>query len=720
MGLALSSGDWAQLQLPTSDVVIAVPTYGAFDHVRRLLLSLEGTVPAHVPVLLIDDAYPGGSLVDATNDLLAASRLDIYLLRNATNQGFVRSCNLAIEAAEKADVILCNSDVEVFPGWFQGLQAAARSSNLVASASALASNANYLTVPLPEVGAGKPISWRDAALTLAQRAPWWPEIPTAVGHLMYVNRRALSVVGDFDERFSPGYGEEVEWSQRAVEAGFQHVAADTVLVRHAVGASFGERSNGDRLQHKHDRLVARDFPNYEGATSALLARTHSGLSSALLRASVVARGLHVRVDMRGLGPQLTGTGVAAQQVTKALAAVESIARIEVVVEDHLRGHYESTVAPVRVVAASEVARSRDVADVVFHPHQFRNFAEIRASLSLGRRMVFEQLDFIAYCNPTYFDNAPLWDQYRQATENAYALADGVAFLSPFVEREARRLGLVRGDTAATVALTGSDHIPLGDPPELKEQLRAAVGESYLLVQGASFSHKNRLWSLRMFEQLVQRGYEGRLVLAGPDPNIGSSRRKEKQWLSGRPSIAGRVTYLPWVADEQVRALLGSADLLLCPTVSEGFGLLPLEAARLGTASLTADSASLGEIFDGTSHMLKLESLDDSVERALELLASPFACQAHIDEYLAVADEYVWADVAARLARLFHDVVETRARAEIDAVKRNLPNDRAYALRARISAGLGRFRRGRFGSAIFPHGSPRARAAREFLARFLPV
>lgn len=720
MGLTLSGSDWTQLQLPTSDVVIAVPTFGAFDHVRRLLLSLEGTVPVQVPVLLIDDAHPGGTLIDAVSDLLSASRLDVHVLRNAENQGFVRSCNLAIDAAKNADVILCNSDVEVFPGWLQGLRAAARSSNLVASASALASNANYLSVPVGGSGSDEPISWPDAAAALARRVAWWPEIPTAVGHLMYLNRRALSVVGSFDERFSPGYGEEVQWSQRAVEAGFQHVAADTVLVLHAVGASFTRSSDRDRLQRNHDRLVARDYPNYEGATSALLSRTHSGLSSALLRASVIARGLHVRIDLRGLGPQATGTGVAAQQLTKALGAVESIGCIEVVVEDHLCDHYESAVAPVRVLAASGIARSSEVADVVFHPHQFRNCGEIRASVSLGRRLVFEQLDFIAYCNPTYFDNAPLWDQYRQATEIAYALADGVAFLSPFVEREARRLGLVRADAAVAVAQTGLDHIPLGSQPELDAQLRAAVGESYLLVQGASFFHKNRLWSLRMFEQLAQRGYQGRLVLAGPDPHVGSSRRKEEQWLSDRPDLARLVTFLPWVPDEQVRALLASADLLLCPTVSEGFGLLPLEAARLGTASLAADSASLGQILPDSDHMLTLESLDESVGRALELLGSPLARKAHIAKYMAVSEEFVWADVAARIAGLFHDVVETRARAEIDAVRRNLPNDRAYALRARISAGLGRFRRGRLGSAIFPHGSPRARAAREFLARFLPV
>src|SRR5436305_1969871 len=46
-----------------------------------------------------------------------------------------------------------------------------------------------------------------------------PRLPTAIGHCMYVRRSALELVGPFDLAFSPGYGEEVDFSQRCVLTG---------------------------------------------------------------------------------------------------------------------------------------------------------------------------------------------------------------------------------------------------------------------------------------------------------------------------------------------------------------------------------------------------------------------------------------------------------------------------------------------------------------------
>ena len=59
-----------------------------------------------------------------------------------------------------------------------------------------------------------------------------PTLPAAIGHCMYVRRSALELVGDFDEAFSPGYEEEVDFSQRCIRHGLSHVLADDVFVLH--------------------------------------------------------------------------------------------------------------------------------------------------------------------------------------------------------------------------------------------------------------------------------------------------------------------------------------------------------------------------------------------------------------------------------------------------------------------------------------------------------
>ncbi len=66
-----------------------------------------------------------------------------------------------------------------------------------------------------------------------------PDLPTCIGHCVYIRRSAIELVGQFDERFSPGYEEEVDFSQRCILHGLRNVVADDVFVFHHQAASFG-------------------------------------------------------------------------------------------------------------------------------------------------------------------------------------------------------------------------------------------------------------------------------------------------------------------------------------------------------------------------------------------------------------------------------------------------------------------------------------------------
>ncbi len=90
-------------------------------------------------------------------------------------------------------------------------------------------------------------------------------------------------------------------------------------------------------------------------------------------------------------------------------------------------------------------------------------------------------------------------------------------------------------------------------------------------------------------------------------------------------------------------LYREATLFLSPSRSEGFGLPPLEAARLGTPVLVADATALREIWNGVAPLL---SPDDPAAWAREidrLLANPIARQELADRCAACADRYTsWA------------------------------------------------------------------------------
>src|SRR6185436_20888890 len=86
--------------------------------------------------------------------------------------------------------------------------------------------------------------------------------PTGVGFCMYLKREAMTSVGAFDEAFGPGYGEEVDWCQRALERGWTHRISTRVFVFHAGTKSFVAEEK-QRLIARHTRLVNSRHPDYQ-------------------------------------------------------------------------------------------------------------------------------------------------------------------------------------------------------------------------------------------------------------------------------------------------------------------------------------------------------------------------------------------------------------------------------------------------------------------------
>ena len=134
----------------------------------------------------------------------------------------------------------------------------------VATATALTNHGTILSVPhrnrpqrsLPDGMTAADAARRVAAGSLRLR----PSIPTAIGHCVYIRRAALDLVGGFDESFAPGYGEEVDFSQRAVAHGFRHVCADDVFVFHRGGSSFGASPRWSSARRATRRWCAAATP----------------------------------------------------------------------------------------------------------------------------------------------------------------------------------------------------------------------------------------------------------------------------------------------------------------------------------------------------------------------------------------------------------------------------------------------------------------------------
>lgn len=137
-------------------------------------------------------------------------------------------------------------------------------------------------------------------------------------------------------------------------------------------------------------------------------------------------------------------------------------------------------------------------------------------------------------------------------------------------------------------------VPLGVDPIFRRvqdaRILAAVRERYhlperfLLFVGRLEPKKNLERLLEAFRQLRTEGLPHCLVLSGDSSRCPASLRRDLE----RAAAAGDVVLTGFVCDEDLPALYSLADLFVFPSLTEGFGLPPLEAMACGTPVLVAD------------------------------------------------------------------------------------------------------------------------------------
>lgn len=246
---------------PQVDVIM--PVYRSRALTLRCInsvLSAHNETPYQI--IVIDDASPEPELKRDLETL--AEKGWISLVANRSNRGFVATANRGMRLHLDRDVILLNSDTEVYDGWLDRLHHHAYANEQAGSVTPLSNNATICSYPrfLHDNPYPLELPYSDLDRLCSEvNAGSVVRAPTGVGFCMYIRRQAINEIGFFDESaFGRGYGEENDWCQRAMEAGWNNLIAADVFVRHFGGASFqGEQTK--RVRHAL-RTMARRHPTY--------------------------------------------------------------------------------------------------------------------------------------------------------------------------------------------------------------------------------------------------------------------------------------------------------------------------------------------------------------------------------------------------------------------------------------------------------------------------
>lgn len=214
-------------------VSVLIPVYNEPALTLACLQSLAASKPGlAVQIVLADDA----STDPAITDLSRIAGLTV--IRHASNQGFLRSCNLAFSACRGEYLLLLNNDTELAPDAIARLAAALDADPGLA---AVAPKLIYPDGRLQEAGCAIRPDGTSIMIGLfadPTEAGFNRDRDIAYGSgAALMIRRSLIEAPLFDEAFSPAYCEDVDLCLRLTKAGHRIGYVHQAVVVHHLSAS---------------------------------------------------------------------------------------------------------------------------------------------------------------------------------------------------------------------------------------------------------------------------------------------------------------------------------------------------------------------------------------------------------------------------------------------------------------------------------------------------
>lgn len=511
---------------------------------------------------------------------LAGSRR-VCVVRSNVADGAVSDALVSdlLDSVPGVDVVLVEVGAVLGPHWKEDLRAAAYEDSVIATASAIPADMLALRTDARQRFRQE---FADSVRGTALGEPLWG--------CVYIRREALEIAASMRVPAS-GPSEVVPPAieHLVVVPGLVHVLAKTVVVASPEGAL------GTRM-------------TWTPTTRRALAETEAAFEP-----------LRVTVDMRCCAYPLSGTQVHALNLVSALAARGDVS-LTTLVPSHphpsVKPHLDSL--PAAITRYPEGQPIRPLPQVFHRPYQLFE-SHINEIVTSGARLVVTHQDMILDRTPAYFSSPDRWRNYAAATALSLVAADEVVFFSEHARREALADGLVELSKTSVVP-PGTDHLSgsSGEANMPSALAGRSTADTFLLFVGNAYIHKNRLFALRVAEELRQSyGWDGATVFVGGRPRDGASLTEEQAFLRDHDELRRRFVALRHVTDGELKWLYRHAALVLFPTLYEGFGLIPFEAAAEGTPCVYSGRSSVGEYLPSEGALLEL---NDAAKTARELSA----------------------------------------------------------------------------------------------------
>jgi glycosyltransferase involved in cell wall biosynthesis len=183
-----------------------------------------------------------------------------------------------------------------------------------------------------------------------------------------------------------------------------------------------------------------------------------------------------------------------------------------------------------------------------------------------------------------------------------------------------------------------------------------IDSRFIFHLGGIAPNKNTIGAIEAYRLLIQDEIhrELSLVIGGVRPD---SNNQITQFVIGK-GLKGKVQFLNYVTDEELKCLYSKAELFLFPSLYEGFGLPPLEAMACGSPVLASNTTSLPEAIEDAGILVNPHKTNEIVGAMKKILQDKGLREHLISRGLERAKSFTWRHTAERVLAVYKGELDT--------------------------------------------------------------
>ncbi len=365
-----------------------------------------------------------------------------------------------------------------------------------------------------------------------------------------------------------------------------------------------------------------------------------GLGTALVEAGVET--LFVLPERVALGRYAFPVIFAGEPVARAVA----LAQLSYLQPHSASAQYGSSLLEeVKLYAARARALAQDQDFDIIHAHDW-----LAIPAGLAARAVSGK-PLIVHVHATEFDRGGgngVNEQVYEIEKHGLAQADGIIAVSEWTKQLLVKHYDVKPEKVKVVH-NGINLAHYGGAPAALEALRAA-GKKIILFVGRITLQKGPDYFVWTAKRVLEHEPETYFVMVGTGDMSGQVIQ-----LAAALGIADRFFFPGFLRGGELERLYRSADLYILPSVSEPFGITPLESLACGTPVMVSKQSGVSEVL---SHALKVDfwDVDEMTNQILAVLRHASLRQTLADYGREEVKRATWTEAARKCLQVYHTFV----------------------------------------------------------------